>query len=76
MHLTNMEMVKIVGFVIYFYSMFLYLVEMLKEIKDDKPKFFSEWIGFFAVSLGAFFPILNTIVAVIILKIKSNDKEK
>ena len=75
MYLTNMEMVKIVGFVIYFYSMFLYLVEMLKEVKDDRPKFFSEWIGFFVVSIGAFTPILNTIVAVIILKMKSDDKK-
>ena len=68
MHLTNIEMVKIVMLVIYAMSLFVYLKELLEDLKDNRPKVFSEWFWYVAILIGAFVPALNTIVCYQIIK--------
>ena len=70
MHLTNIEVLKVIGLVIYIYSMIIYLKQINDDLIDDRPKILQEWIAFILVSIGAFMPILNTIVAVLIIKLK------
>ena len=70
MHLTNIEVLKVIGLVIYIYSMIIYLKQINDDLIDDRPKILQEWIAFILVSVGAFVPILNTVVAVLIIKFK------
>mgnify|MGYP003643771814 FL=1 len=70
MHLTNIEVLKVIGLVIYIYSMIIYLKQINDDLVEDRPKILQEWIAFTLVSVGAFVPILNTIVAVLIIKFK------
>ena len=66
--ITNIEMVKIVMLVIYAMSSFVYLRELLEDLKDNRPKVFSEWFWYVAILIGAFVPALNTIVCYQIIK--------
>ena len=68
MHLTNIEMVKIVMLVIYAMSSFVYLKELFEDFKDNKPKVFSEWIWYVVILIGGFVPALNTVVSYQIIK--------
>ena len=68
MNLTNIEMVKIVMLVIYAMSLFVYLRELLEDLKNEKPKVFSEWFWYVMLLIGAFVPALNTIVCYQIIK--------
>jgi hypothetical protein len=70
MYLTNMEIVKSIGFGIYLYSMFIYLKELFEGIRYDRPKMLSEWFWYAIFFLGSCVPILNTIVAYQIIKPK------
>ena len=70
MHLTNIEVLKVIGLVIYIYSMIIYLKQINDDLVEDRPKILQEWIAFTLVSVGALVPILNTIVAVLIIKFK------
>ena len=68
MHLTNIEMVKIVMLVIYAMSLFVYLRELLEDLKNEKPKVFSEWFWYVMLLIGGFVPVLNTVVSYQIIK--------
>tara|TARA_R110000751_G_scaffold69676_2_gene141389 strand:+ start:1051 stop:1284 length:234 start_codon:yes stop_codon:yes gene_type:complete len=76
MHLTNTEIFKVVGFVIYFFSMFIYLKQLYEDLKNETPYYFREWIGFILVMIGAFTPVLNTVVAYLIAKHFKNGNRK
>ena len=75
MYLTNIEIVKVVGLVIYLYSMFIYLKELLAEAIDDRPKVFSEYFWYTILFIGGLVPVLNTIVSVIIIKNNKQDEQ-
>tara|TARA_R110002050_G_scaffold294193_1_gene451666 strand:+ start:199 stop:426 length:228 start_codon:yes stop_codon:yes gene_type:complete len=68
MNLTSIEIVKIIMLVIYAMSLFVYLRELLEDLKDNRPKVFSEWFWYVAILIGAFVPALNTIVCYQIIK--------
>ena len=74
MHLTNIEMVKIVMLVIYAMSLFVYLKELFKGFKYDRPKVFSEWLCYLILLIGAFVPVLNTVVSYQIIKTEKKDE--
>ena len=75
MYLTNMEIVKLVGLVIYLYSMFIYLKELFADFKDNKPKVFSEYFWYVLLLVGGFVPVLNTIVGYYIIKSDKKDEQ-
>ena len=74
MHLTNIEMVKIVMLVIYAMSLFVYLRELLEDLKNEKPKVFSEWFWYVMLLIGGFVPVLNTVVSYQIIKTEKKDE--
>ena len=74
MHLTNIEMVKIVMLVIYAMSSFVYLKELFADFKDNKPKVFSEWFWYVILLIGGFVPVLNTVVSYQIIKTEKKDE--
>ena len=74
MHLTNMEMVNTIGYVIYAMSLFVYLKELLKGFKYDRPKVFSEWLCYVILLIGGFVPVLNTVVSYQIIKTEKKDE--
>ena len=74
MNLTNIEMVKIVMFVIYAMSSFVYLKELFEDFKDNKPKVFSEWFCYVMLLIGGFVPVLNTVVSYQIIKTEKKDE--
>jgi hypothetical protein len=72
--ITNIEMVKIVMLVIYAMSSFVYLKELFADFKDNKPKVFSEWFWYVILLIGAFGPVLNTVVSYQIIKTEKKDE--
>ena len=68
MNLTSIGLVEIIILVIYAMSLFVYLRELFEDLKDEKPKVFSEWFWYIAILIGAFVPVLNTIVCYQIIK--------
>ena len=72
--ITNIEMVKIVMLVIYAMSSFVYLKELFKDFKNDRPKVFSEWFWYVMLLIGGFVPVLNTVVSYQIIKTEKKDE--
>ena len=68
MYLTNEGIIKSIAFGIYLYSLTIYLKELFRDFKDEKPKVFSEWFWYVMLLIGGFAPILNTIVCYQIYK--------
>ena len=75
MHLTNIEIVKIICAAIYGYSGIIYLKELFADFKDNKPKVFSEWFWYVMLLIGGFVPVLNTVVSYHIIKSDKKDEQ-
>ena len=74
MHLTNMEMVNTIGYVIYAMSLVIYMTELFTDFKDNKPKVFSEWFWYSLLAVGGLVPVLNTVVSYQIIKTEKKDE--
>ena len=74
MHLTNMEMVNTIGYVIYAMSLVIYMMELFTDFKDNKPKVFSEWFWYSLLAVGGLVPVLNTVVSYQIIKTEKKDE--
>ena len=74
MHLTNIEMVNTIGYVIYAMSLVIYMMELFTDFKDNKPKVFSEWFWYSLLAVGGLVPVLNTVVSYQIIKTEKKDE--
>ena len=74
MHLTNIDMVKIIICILYACSGIVYLKELFLDFKDERPKVFSECFWYVLLLIGGFVPVLNTIVSYQIIKREKKDE--
>ena len=68
MNIASIEILKIVMFVIYFMSSYVYIKELIEDLKEERPKVFSEWFWYIVLVIGGFVPVLNTVVCYKIIK--------
>jgi|TARA_R110000796_G_scaffold82088_2_gene180444 hypothetical protein len=49
-------------------SSYVYIKELIEDLKEERPKVFSEWFWYIVLVIGGFVPVLNTVVCYKIIK--------